>query len=138
MQIHGKYGTIEKGTCFGEDALLFDENVQTESVIASKPSQDTGTIVVYRLAGSIFDEWIGPDEKKKLQTQIKDIQLVVNVLSGVDTKIDKGTIIKPYEPDGLWLWKQWSGTVGEVTFLFLTLARHSHKISLCHITFFLH
>jgi len=110
-QVHGKYGTIAKGTSFGETTVLFNNHVRTATIIASKPSPMTGTIVVYRLADTIFHEMMGSEDIYALQSHIQDIQFVIDVLSGVDTKLNKGTIIRPYKPSGFWVCRQWSGTV---------------------------
>ena len=42
---------------------------------------------------------------------MEDIISVVDILSGVDTKTSKGTIIRQYRPNSIWLWRQWSGTM---------------------------
>lgn len=108
--VAGEYGIIEKGTSFGEVAVLFGTN-RTATIMASKPSEVTGTVVVYRLRDTVFHKVVGDAAMEGLRTQIREIQKVVDIISGVDTKFGKGTVIRQYVPSGLWLCKQWSGTV---------------------------
>lgn len=109
--VHGKHGIIQAGTSFGENTMLYDRSVRTATIIASEPSPRTGTIAVYRLKQSIYRKAVGSDEVTNLKNHIKEIQSVVDILSGVNTKVKKGTIIRPYKPSSLWLGKQWRGTV---------------------------
>jgi len=51
-QINGKFGVIEKGTPFGEDAILF-HTPNIVSIIASKPPIGENTITVFRLKGNM-------------------------------------------------------------------------------------
>lgn len=84
---------------------------RTATVVASKPSPKTGTIMVYRLKDTTFRGMVGSDVVTSLRSHIREIQSVVDILSGADTKVKKGTIIRPYKPSSPWLWRQWSGTV---------------------------
>mmetsp|Transcript_21218 Transcript_21218/g.31461 ORF Transcript_21218/g.31461 Transcript_21218/m.31461 type:complete len:279 (+) Transcript_21218:1026-1862(+) len=111
---HGKFGKLEAGTSIGDNGLLFD--VRNASVVASKPSNETGTVVVYCLDVKTFRHLVGNDEVKRLQKDIGDMQTVVNQLSGVDTKIKNGTIIKQHRPSGVCLWMKWSGTILEYVY----------------------
>ena len=104
-QIKGKYGVIEKGTLFGEGAVVSDKSMRSATVVATKP------VVVYRLSDKMFRESMGEGEFANLQTRMIDIGKVIDTMSGVDTKLKKGTIIQSYRPSNFWLWKQWQGTV---------------------------
>lgn len=108
-QVHGQYGVIESGESFGGNAVVFDYDneaaVRSADIIASKPC------VVYRLRAPVFHDYVGEDVIQELQKEIRDIQSIIDVLSGVDTKMSKGTVIRQYKPSGLWLWRQWTGTI---------------------------
>ena len=104
-QIKGKYGVIEEGTLFGEGAVISDKSMRSATVVATKP------VVVYRLSDKIFRESMGEGEFATLQTRMIDIGKVIDTMSGVDTKLKKGTIIQSYRPSNFWLWKRWQGTV---------------------------
>ena len=86
-QVIGKFGTIDKGTTFGELAMLFDEIDRSASIITKTPS------VVYRLPDSVYRSHVSPDELEKIRTSITKIQACVNVFSGADRKINKGKFI---------------------------------------------
>jgi len=83
-QVIGKFGTIDKGTTFGELAILFDDVDRSASIITKTPS------VVYRLPRSVYRSHFLPDELEKIRTSITKIQACVNVFSGADRKINKG------------------------------------------------
>lgn len=51
------------------------------------------------------------NEIRNLQDRVEEIQIVVNTLSGVDTKLEDGKIIRPYKPSSWWLSNRWSGTI---------------------------
>lgn len=51
------------------------------------------------------------DEIKNLRDRVTEIHAVVNTISGVDTKIEKGAIIAPYRPSSRWLLRRWRGTI---------------------------
>ena len=86
-QVIGKFGTIDKGTTFGELAILFDDVDRSASIITKAPS------VVYRLPRSVYRSHFLPDELEKIRTSITKIQACVNVFSGADRKINKGKFI---------------------------------------------
>lgn len=109
-QIHGKYGVIEEGTPFGEQAILFDTSRQV-TIIASKPPPGKDRIAVFRLKDTHFLGARSEEDIQNLRYRVKEIQGVVNSLSGVDTKLKEGTIIRPYKGSSRWLWRRWSGTI---------------------------
>ena len=86
-QVIGKFGTIDKGTTFGELAILFDDVDRSASIITKTSS------VVYRLPRSVYRSHFLPDELEKIRTSITKIQACVNVFSGADRKINKGKFI---------------------------------------------
>jgi len=110
-QVHGPFGSIEKGTFFGEGGVISKNTVRTATIIASKAPPRTGAVVLYRLNYAFFLEMMGEEEIAKLRERMLAIMCVVDTLSGVDTKLKQGSIIRPYQPESLWLWKQWRGTV---------------------------
>jgi len=83
-QVIGKFGKIDKGTTFGELAILFDDVDRSASIITKTPS------VVYRLPRSAYRSHFLPDELEKIRTSITKIQACVNVFSGADRKVNKG------------------------------------------------
>ena len=110
-QVHGKHGTIKPGMSFGENTMLNYGSARTATIIASEPSPRTGTVIVYRLKQSAYRKAVGSDVVTTLKHRIDEIQYVVDILSGVNTKVNKGTIIRPYKPSSFWLGRQWSGTI---------------------------
>lgn len=108
--IAGGYGLIEKGTSFGEIDMLFGIT-RTATIVASRPSETTGKVVVFRLKDTVFRQMVSDAEIAELRTQIMEIQKVVDTLSGVDTKFGKGTVIRQYVPSAPWLCRQWTGTI---------------------------
>lgn len=97
-QVHNAHGRIHvKGSTFGENGLL-KFGSRSASIVASP---ETAKTVLYCLDGKIFREFVGDDEITKLQEKISKIQTVLDTLSGADTKMRKGTIIKPYQPESV-------------------------------------
>ena len=95
--VHDVHGRIHaKGSTFGENGLLFGS--RSASIVASPKTKKT---VLYCLDSKIFREFVGDDEISKLQEKIKRIQSVLDTLSGADTKMRKGTIIKQYKPESV-------------------------------------
>ena len=95
--VHDVHGRIHaKGSTFGENGLLFGS--RSASIVASPKTKKT---VLYCLDSKIFREFVGDDEITKLQEKIKRIQSVLDTLSGADTKMRKGTIIKQYKPESV-------------------------------------
>lgn len=111
----GKFGTLEKGSAFGEQAVLFDSPTRGATVMASKGSSDeanAGYVVLYRLSGKEFRSRLSKELLVSLQDRMRDVIKVFDTLSGVDTKIkNEGTIIRSYEPSARWLIKQYRGTI---------------------------
>ena len=110
-KLSGKLGTIEEGASFGKHALLFEKREHAATIEASKVSTKTGNIQLYRLDGALFYHKVTPRKLEILQLKMKDIMKVFDTLSGVDTKVEEGTIIPAYIPSGWWLSRQWTGTI---------------------------
>ena len=111
-KLPGSFGTLEPGSQFGEQSVLFNESKRGATIIASKASAKSNTIVLYQLDGATFRKMMDQKELKKLQIRMKDVIKVFDTLSGVDTKIaGTGTIIRPYEPSKWWLITSWQGTI---------------------------
>lgn len=91
--------------------MLYNTRVRTATIVATKPPPGSKTVVLYRLKHDIFRKRIGDEEISRLRQRMHDIQVVIDMLSGVDTNLNKGTIVRPYRPSFLWLLKQWKGTV---------------------------
>mmetsp|Transcript_25003 Transcript_25003/g.42834 ORF Transcript_25003/g.42834 Transcript_25003/m.42834 type:complete len:476 (+) Transcript_25003:631-2058(+) len=111
-RIHAEYGVLERGSAFGENAMVFSDKDRSADIVASKSSSSiSNKVVVYRLKRSVFHEYVGPDAIQELQNHTREIQRTIDVLSGVDTKTSEGTLIREYVPSTAWFWKQWTGTV---------------------------
>ena len=70
---------------------------------------------------------------EKIQQQIEEIDEILDQISGVKSKY-LGDIIRPFQPERMWLWSRWKGTILQhawksavlnmvVSFLFLTAVR---------------
>lgn len=63
--------------------MISDSNHRSATIVATKPSETTGTVVLYRLSDSIFCEMMGHEEITKLRQRMCNIQFVIDILSGV-------------------------------------------------------
>jgi hypothetical protein len=82
-QVHGPFGSIEKGTFFGEGGVISKNTVRTATILASKASPRTGAVVLYRLNYAFFLWMMGEEEITKLRKRMLAIMYVVDKLSGV-------------------------------------------------------
>ncbi|KAL3799884.1 hypothetical protein ACHAW5_004396 [Stephanodiscus triporus] len=105
-KVEGKYGVIKKGGTFGEMSILFPNTTRTATVVASNQK-----VVLGRLRDEVIYGLMGDDVMKRLQKSISEIRVVMEYLSGVNTKMKKGTIMHNYVPSSAWLLKHWTGTV---------------------------
>jgi hypothetical protein len=48
--------------------------------------------------------------KEQMKKEVKEIDLVIDQISGVKTKYDNN-IIMPFKPTRKWLWTRWKGTI---------------------------
>ena len=57
--------------------------MRTATIVATKPSPTTETVVLYRLKHKLIRDMMGDEEITKLRHRMRDIQLVIDILSGV-------------------------------------------------------
>ena len=103
------FGTMMKRSMIGELALLYDA-----PRAATVTAKDGFTVKLFRLDRSSFLYFlktksdITPDD---IKNELKLIDPAIDKISGVKTRYEGGTIIRQYDPNTLWLWKQWKGTI---------------------------
>jgi Bestrophin, RFP-TM, chloride channel/Cyclic nucleotide-binding domain len=112
-QLPTPYGTLPSKSMFGELALLY-ETPRAATVQAIEP------VTVFRLDKDSFNHFLyyqSDDDstctstiKQQLQEQVREIDAVIDQISGVRTKYN-GDIIKPFQPMRSWLWRRWRGTI---------------------------
>ena len=56
-QLHGEFGKLQNGMTFGERPILFNDKERKATVVASKTSTATGSVVLYRLNGKTDGMW---------------------------------------------------------------------------------
>ena len=114
---------MTEGALIGDVALIY-ETSQTATVQAATP------VKAYRLHRQSFDYFLNSSNEKQqtqfsssssssssklspkeqMQKEVKDIDLVIDQISGVTTKYDN-KIIMPFKPTRKWLWTRWKGTI---------------------------
>lgn len=110
FKIQGLHGILTPGATFGERALLFEDGSRAASIIASK-GNEYGKITFCRLEAAIFRHHVNGVNLKGIQMRLQGIMSVLDVLSGIDTKVEKGTVMHTYRPERRWLIRQWKGTI---------------------------
>jgi len=121
IKVLSRFGVLGPGALFGEQPILFNNRTRAASVIISKPS------ILYRLNGDLIHKLFNETELKNLQDKTNEIIRAFDYLSGIQTGVG-GTIIRTYQPSGLWLMMRWRGTVLQyvwknvIFMLFFTLA----------------
>ena len=103
------FGTMKRRSMIGELALLYD--APRAATITAK---STNSVKLFRLDRSSFLYFlktksdVTPDD---IKNELQLIDPAIDRISGVKTRYEGGTIIRQYDPNTLWLWKQWKGTV---------------------------
>ena len=115
------YGSMGMGSMIGDLALLYGD------CRAATVQCDTKSVTVYRLHRSDFYYHLDANNReitnstataaasninigKEIQKQVKEIDGVIDEISGVKKKYD-GSIIRQYRPQRSWLWRRWKGTI---------------------------
>lgn len=108
---------MTEGALIGDGALIY-ETSQAATVQAATP------VKAYRLHRQSFDFFLNSSNEKQqkqssssklspkeqMQKEVKEIDLVIDQISGVETKYDNN-IIMPFKPTRKWLWTRWKGTI---------------------------
>ena len=103
------YGILEQNTVFGEMGILYDE-VRAATIMAESES-----LVYYQLAGDLFKAALnGKNGAIASLEKMQEIDEVINTVSGTNTLYD-GKVIRAYQPERLWLWQQYTGTVLKIS-----------------------
>jgi len=106
--VPGPYGVFKPKSMFGELGVLYNAN--RASTVSAKSDQ----VVLYRAAGSAFTTAFHqeppPKSSKREERELKEIDKAINELSGTKT-LYGGDIIRQYDPDRFWLWRQYQGTI---------------------------
>ena len=103
------FGTMKRRSMIGELALLYD--APRAATITAK---STNSVKLYRLDRSSFLYFLKTKSDVTPEDIKNELQLIdpaIDKISGVKTRYEGGTIIRQYDPNTLWLWKQWKGTV---------------------------
>jgi CRP-like cAMP-binding protein len=121
------YGTMGEGSLIGDLAMLYG----TARAATVRCQTD---VTVYRLHRTDFYHFLDQSStssnsdvnvdnnnnnndhdtvsarQKEIQQQVKEIDEVIDQISGVKSKYD-GSIIRQFQPDRYWLWSRWRGTI---------------------------
>ena len=105
-QLPAPYGEMNEGTAFGERGVIYEEpRAATVST--------TTECLLYRLDRRTFQHFLrrqSPQETDDLKAVSRDIDAAINRIAGVWTRYD-GNIIRTFQTNRAWLWRQWKGTV---------------------------
>ena len=103
VQVPEPYGTMEAGSIFGELGVFYRQT--RKATISASTSPLT---IIYRVAGHVFLRILHkPPEKLASMQEMDD---AINQVSGTQA-LYGGDIIPPYQPERAWLWKQYAGTI---------------------------
>ena len=120
------YGTMGEGSLIGDLAMLYG----TARAATVRCQTD---VTVYRLHRTDFYHFLDQNStssnsnvdvdvdnyndydtvsarQKEIQQQVKEIDEVIDQISGVKSKYD-GSIIRQFQPERYWLWSRWRGTI---------------------------
>ena len=105
------YGTMGSGSLIGDLAMLYG-TARAATVRTETP------VTVFRLHQANFYHFLdyaaadrdNTPRKEKIQRHIKEIDGILDQISGVKSKYH-GNIIRPFQPGRRWLWGQWRGTI---------------------------
>jgi hypothetical protein len=112
------YGTLRERAMFGDLAVLYNE---TRAATISVKSESG--VALYRVDGDSYKNIVLNHARKESSSsssqisleEMQEIDEVINQISG-STTLYSGNIIPPYQPERLWLWRQWSGTILKVSY----------------------
>mmetsp|Transcript_37076 Transcript_37076/g.41756 ORF Transcript_37076/g.41756 Transcript_37076/m.41756 type:complete len:516 (-) Transcript_37076:320-1867(-) len=121
-QLPDPYGTMGEGSLIGDLAILYG-TARAATIRCQTP------VTVYRLHRSDFYHFLDFEKDatssststststtststrhKEIQQQVKEIDEVIDQISGVKSKYD-GDIIRQFQPERRWLWSLWRGTI---------------------------
>lgn len=115
-QLPDPYGTMGEGSLIGDLAMLYG-TARAATIRCQTP------VTVYRLHRSDFYHFLDFDKDatssststtstrhEEIQQQVKEIDEVIDQISGVKSKYD-GDIIRQFQPERRWLWSLWKGTI---------------------------
>ncbi|KAL7493249.1 hypothetical protein ACHAWT_002298 [Skeletonema menzelii] len=89
--------------------ILYDE-VRAATIMVESES-----LVYYQLAGDLFKAALnGKNGTIASLEKMQEIDEVINTVSGTNTLYD-GKVIRAYQPERLWLWQQYTGTVLKIS-----------------------
>jgi hypothetical protein len=109
---------MTEGALIGDVAMIY-ETSRAATVQAKTP------VKAYRLHRQSFNYFLNSSNEKQkkqsssssklspkeqMQKEVKEIDLVIDQISGVKTKYDNN-IIMPFKPTRKWLWTRWKGTI---------------------------
>lgn len=104
------YGTLKPGAIFGELGILYES---TRAATIEAKSLD---VTYYRLRGDIFKTILNQPTDSWSWSDLKAIDDAINQVSGTNA-LYGGNVILPYQPQRVWLWKQYSGTVLKISLI---------------------
>jgi CRP-like cAMP-binding protein len=119
------YGTMGEGSLIGDLAMLYGTaraatvRCQTEVTVYRLHRIDFYHFLDHSsTSSSNTDVYVDNDidhdtvsaRQKEIQTQVKEIDEVIDQISGVKSKYD-GNIIRQFQPERSWLWRRWRGTI---------------------------
>jgi predicted membrane chloride channel (bestrophin family) len=100
------YGSLQPKAVFGELGVLYNERR------AATVSAKSDSVTMFRIQGATFKNILNkPTVDLENMQQIDE---VINQIYGSRT-LYCGDIIPQYQPERLWLWRQWSGTILNVS-----------------------
>ena len=70
--------------------MISNDHTRSATIVASKPSSEKGTVVLYRVRIAEFRDMLGEDKVIALRGRMQAIIKVIDALSGVNTKLRKG------------------------------------------------
>ena len=100
------YGTLQPNFMFGELGVLYNER-RAATILAKSDS-----VTLFRVDGETFKNIL--NKPMAYLDNMQQIDEVINQISG-STTLYCGGIIPQYQPERQWLWRQWSGTILNVS-----------------------
>eukprot|EP00797_Seminavis_robusta_P029777 Sro605_g174290.1 dependent protein kinase regulatory subunit (688) ;mRNA; r:21187-23250 len=113
VEIPGPYGTYGPKSLFGELGILYNTHHKGATVSAKND------VVLFRATAEVFSSALSlmPDgDDNRDEVDMKDIDRAIDQLSGTKS-LHGGEIMRQYQPNRLWLWTQWHGTILEQNLL---------------------